>query len=319
MSFSLVSTGHNKKGVTMNQQNSSIKPTLGRLYTIILLTIIYGFCSAQDVIGFSVGYESFPATKLSGPNAPETLEMGSSSFQFGAAFPMSFKDGKILLMNSLKYKKVNLTYKNDADTLNSPERVSSIEYTAFMIDSLSQKWSLVVALTPGIASDFEGDISSDDFTMQAIFGFMRTYSEKFKLGIGLAYTREFGPSIPMPFVYVDWLINEKLKLNGIVPINLDLAYTVNERIDLGLAFTVSGNRYHGDPDIYNAENPQMEYSEGTLSPKMSIHIVPQWMHLNLEGGYAFYRNYDFLDGDKSAGSYELDPVTYFRISFVLGM
>jgi hypothetical protein len=289
------------------------------IHSILTIVIIASVCYTQEVIGFSVGYESFPLTTLSEPIDPSDFKIGTSSFQFGAAFPMSFKSGKILLMNNLNYKKVTFNTENEPSTGINIKNAYSIEYSAFMIDSLSQKWSMVLSIAPGLASDFEGDISSDDLTLQVIFGYIKTYSEKLKMGYGLAYMRDFGTPIALPFIYVDWMINEKLKLNGIIPTGLDLAYTYNEKIDMGLSFSITGNRYHGDPDIHGVENPQMEYSEGTLSPRISYHILPQLLHLNLEGGYAFYRNFEFLDGDQTIDSYDLDPVAYFRMSLVLGM
>lgn len=300
----------------------SIKPyTWHRniIKSILSVIIIVNLSLAQEVIGFSMGYESFPLTTLADPVDPSDFKIGTNSFQFGAAFPMSFKSGKILLMNNLNYKKVTFNTENEPPGGIDLKNAYSIEYSAFMIDSLSQKWSMILSIVPGLASDFEGDISSDDLTLQVIFGYLRNYSEKLNIGYGLAYMRDFGSPMAFPFIYVDWMINEKLKLSGIIPTGLDLAYTYNDKIDMGLSFTITGNRYHGDPDIYLADNPQMEYSEGTLSPRISYHIVPQWLHLNLEGGYAFYRNFEFMDGDQTVESYDLDPVAYFRMSLVLGM
>ena len=90
-------------------------------------------------------------------------------------------------------------------------------------------------------------------------------------------------------------------------------------IDLGFAFKVRGDRYHGDPDLFKlTKNPQMEYSEGTLSPFVKLHFT-QWLHLHIEGGFAAYRNFEFLDGDKKAESYDLKQTGYLRAGLVLGM
>ena len=61
---------------------------------------------------------------------------------------------------------------------------------------------------------------------------------------------------------------------------------------------------HGDPDKFGVDNPLMKYSEGTISPSVQIHFL-NWFHLNIEGGFAFYRNYEFFDGDEKAQSLDL--------------
>jgi hypothetical protein len=62
----------------------------------------------------------------------------------------------------------------------------------------------------------------------------------------------------------------------------------------------------------------MEYSEGTISPIAYLHIL-EWLHLNMEGGFAFYRNFEFLDGDDEKASYDLEQTGYLRAALVLGM
>lgn len=280
---------------------------------------------AQQVIGLSIGYDIFPSVKLA-DQVPgnEDFEIRTEIKSVGAAFPLMFQDGKILILNQLSYRHVAFHYKNlepdMANIANDLDRAISVNYTAFMLDSLSEKWILIAALTPGLASDFKADkITSDDLTLQAIFGFIRTYSKQLKLGFGLAYMRDFERPIPLPFIYFDWNNGDKLSASGIAPVDMTLSYKMNTKIDFMLGFKVYGDRHHGDPDIFtDVENPKLEYSEGTLSPRINFHLQ-QWLHISLEAGYAAYRNLEFLDGDKSAGSYDLERTGYSRINLVLGM
>jgi len=247
------------------------------------------------------------------------MEIQTSSWNTNAAFPLMFGNGKIIIYNNLAYQRVDFSYKNFPVDGAKIKQAHSIQFSSFMIDSLSEKWAFVLAVTPGLASDFEGDITMDDFTLQAVTGFIRRYSKTFQLGAGLAYVRDFGTPLPMPFIYLDWIISPKLHLGGLVPLDMALTYNFNKMIDLGFAFKVKGDRYHGDPDLFNpTKNPQMEYSEGTLSPFVRLHFT-QWLHLNIEGGFAAYRNFEFLDGDKKAESYDLKQTGYLRAGLVLGM
>jgi hypothetical protein len=177
---------------------------------------------------------------------------------------------------------------------------------------------MVAVLAPGVASDFAAEITGDDFTFQGIFGFIRGLGENFQVGAGLSYIREFGPPLPLPFIYFDWNDGSNLSANGILPTNLDVSYRLAPQIGLGLSLKFSGNRYHGDPRRYGVDNPQLEYSEGTVSPTAQFHFA-EWIHLNAEGGYAFYRNFRFLDGAEEAASYDMEGTMYARGGIVLGI
>ncbi|MEE8335866.1 MAG: DUF6268 family outer membrane beta-barrel protein [Candidatus Neomarinimicrobiota bacterium] len=290
---------------------------------LIFLFLLPGSLNAQQVIGLSTGYSFFPSVKIDVPEeyiGGEKVQTRISTV--GLAFPIAFKEGKILILNNLGYRRVDFEWENAPEntTASTLDRVISINYTMFMLDSLSEKWTMVAAITPGLASDFKADkVTSDDFTLQVIFGFIRKHSKNFQLGYGLAYMRDFGRPLPLPFIYFDWKKGEKLSAKGLVPVDMALYYKLHPKLDLGLAFRISGDRHHGDPDIYSGtDNPQLEYSEGTLSPSLNIHLLP-WLHLNLEGGYAPYRNFNFLDGDESAGDYDLEKTAYYRVNLILGM
>lgn len=302
--------------------NGTSKNTKNSLLLLVLCFLLIGVGNdllAQQAFGLSVGYEIFPYVKLTDPikEAPE-LEIQTSSWSVGAAFPLAFAKGKVLVLNYINYKRTDFSYRNFPPAGTEIEQAKSIEYTFFMIDSLSQKWKLVAVVTPGLASDFKADLSNDDFTFAAVFGFIRRMGRNFQLGFGLAYTPDFGEPLPLPFLYIDWKISSNLNANGIIPTNISLVYKLNPSIDLGVSLKVDGNRYHGDPDRYGVDNPLMKYSEGTVSPLIQLHLT-KWFHLNVEGGFAFYRNFEFFNGDEKVQSNDLKQTWYLRAGLVIGM
>jgi hypothetical protein len=292
------------------------------LISVVLTLVSIGTSNhvfAQQFFGLSFGYEYFPSVELVDPiPGAEDFKIEATSWNLGAAFPLAFSKGKILVMNQINYKRTDFSYQNFPAGGTDIDQIQEVEYTFFMIDSLSKKWKMVAVVTPGLASDFEGNVSSDDFTFGAVFGFIRQMSEKFQLGFGIAYMPDFGEPLPLPFLYIDWKIAPKLSVNGILPTNMILTYKLNPKIDLGMSLKVDGNRYHGNPDKFGVDNPLMIYSEGTISPMVQIHFL-KWLHLNLEGGFAFYRNFEFFDGDEKAQSLDLKQTGYLRTGLVLGL
>ena len=184
------------------------------------------------------------------------------------------------------------------------ERVHAISYTLFLIQTLSDKWQLVAVVTPGLASDFEGDLSTDDVSFTAVLGVKHTFSERFALGGGLAYERSFGEPLPLPFVLVEWAIAPRLALNALLPINATLRYSPWQTLDVGIFGELGGNLYHGDPDKYGVGNPLLNYSVASAGAEARVHVT-RWAHVTLKGGYAFHRRFEFSDGSDVAQSYDL--------------
>ena len=305
------------------------KKNIGKYFLYLILCFVFsgvgGLVYAQEAIGISVGYEFIPYTKFADPDPTipgmEDVKLQLNTIHIGVAFPLSFAEGKTLLRNQISYSRIGFNWENYASAMGPRiDQAHSIQYTAFLLQTLTERWTLVMVVTPGLASDFEGKISTDDITFDGVIGAMRAFGEKknFTLGSGLAYTRDFGTPIPFPFIYIDWDITSKLNANGLLPQYLDITYKLHPVIDIGILASVNGNRYHGDPDKFIADNPQMKYSLGTVGPKAQVHIT-KWLHINVEGGYTLLRNFEFWDGPDKVSSYDMERTYYLRASTVIGM
>jgi len=296
----------------------------------LLLVGVSGNAFAQmgQTFGISLKYDFLPYQPFADPEKgtfEEDVELQEHTFSVQLSFPLTFAEGKTLLLNHLNYQRTAFDFRNWDDVQGGEQidQVQSISYTAFLLQQLSEKWQLAAAVTPGLASDFEGvesfsDLSSDDVTFTAILGVIRKFNENFSLGAGVAYERDFGDPLPLPFIYFDWNIRPNLHATGILPQNLAISYTLHPMIDLGLLYQIDGNRYHGDPDKYGVDNPQMAYTIGTIGPTAQIHLT-KWFHLYVEGGYTFLRNFEFRDGDDEKRSLDTDQTVYLRTGILFGM
>lgn len=286
------------------------------------------FAQMGQTFGISLTYDFLPYQPFADPEKgtfEEDVELQDQTFGVQLSFPVAFAEGKTLLLNHLHYQRMAFDFRNWDDIRGGEQidQVQSISYTAFLLQQLSEKWQLAVAVTPGLASDFEGvesfsDLSSDDVTLTAMVGAIRKFNENFSFGAGIAYERDFGDPLPLPFLYFDWNIRPNLHASGIVPQNVALSYTLNPMIDLGLLFRIDGSRYHGDPDKYGVDNPQMAYTVGTIGPTAQIHLT-KWCHISVEGGYTFLRNFEFRDGDDEERSLDTDQTFYLKAGISLGM
>lgn len=309
----------------MDRVTGIIKWAFPHLVWCLVLVGITAGVSAQQMIGISAEYGLFPYRHLASPEVgtfEEDLEIELTTLDLRASFPLVFAEGRTLVLNSIEYGRLGVDFRNwDEEEGGDPDEkdtVHSVKFTTFIMHRLSQRWRLIGVATPGLASDFKADVSGDDFTFEAVLGLIRQVGENFSLGFGAAYIRDFGEPLPLPFLAFEWQIAPSVQAKGLLPTNLEVSYKWSPKVDLGLAVKITGNRYHGDPDTWNADNPQMKHTIASAGPMAQIHFS-KWLHLNLEGGYVFVHNFEFFDSDDLDSSLDMEQVGYVRAGFQVGM
>jgi len=291
---------------------------------ILLVSLLLGMNNAgcaQPGPSFSVSYDFFPYENFDNPDtaALDDAEVQVTALNLAASYPFVFSQGRTVLVNELSYQRREFEYKNWAAELEKPDvkLAHAVRYTLTLRRVLSPKWYTLALATPGLASDFEGDISGDDFTYEAAVVFVRQFSQRWSLGFGAALTNQFGETLPFPLLVFEWNNGSNLKASGIIPTSLELWYLPNPKVELGLVVGGDGNRYHGDPDIYDVDNPLFRYSVVTIGPSARIHLSKA-VHLKVEGGFVPYHLFEFYDGDNKASDYSLKPSGYLSAGIQIG-
>jgi len=292
---------------------------------IVMCLLLFGITNAiyaQPGPSFSVSYDFFPYQNFDDPDMAllDEVEVQVTALNLAASYPFVFSLGRTVLVNEISYQLREIDYKNWNFELGKEpniKRLHAVKYTLTLRHVLSQKWYMLALTTPGLASDFEADVSSDDFTFEAAVVFVRQFSERWALGFGAAYSNQFGEPLPLPVLAFEWNNGSNLRANGIVPVNLEFWYLPNPKLELGLVVRGDGNRYHGDPDIYGVDNPQARYSALTLGPSARIHLSKA-LHLNVEGGFIPFHRFEFYDGDEKDSNYSLKPGGYLRAGIQIG-
>ncbi len=286
---------------------------------VVLLVLVAGGGLSAQALGVWGKYTYFPPSRFSDSDAPQGVELQVSSWQTGAAFPLSFGGGRTLILNSVTYEEVTIGYDDPSGVIATPiNRTHSVTYTLFLIEKLSEKWQLVAVATPGIASDLEGKLSGNDVSFTGVLGAKHDFSDRFSLGAGVAYTRDFGDAIPLPFVLVKWAISPRLALDALLPMNATLLYSPSKTFDVGVFGEVGGNLYHGDPDKFGVGNPLLKYSVTTAGPLVQVHVTP-WAQLTLKGGATFVRRFEFFDGSEETSSLNLEQSWFVQGGLQIGM
>jgi hypothetical protein len=295
-----------------------------RSRAVMLALVMAVFASrlqAQPMMmGISGGYTYYPYSEFADPDTPfeRSLKLQIDVWKAGAAFPLVFAGGKTTVINSVEFEVVNVDYENWGTAPGRIDQMRSISYTLFLVQQVAENWQIIAAVTPGLASDFEGNLSTDDIALTAILGAKHDFSERFSLGGGVAYQRDFGDPLPLPFVLVTWRASPRVIIDALLPISATVVYTPVEMLGVGLFAEVGGNRYHGDPDRFGVDNPQLKYSVAAAGPMVQWHLA-RWARLTVKSGYTFMRRFEFFDGGDKANSLNLKDAWFVQGGLALGM
>ncbi len=290
----------------------------------LLLFIGLAQLQAQSGPTFSASYEAYPYSRIADPDTSagsaylDTSQIKVSGLNITAAYPLVFSAGRTVLVNELSYRNVVLDYRGFLPGDVNPETMHAIEYNATITHGLSQKWTLMGIVTPGIASDFEASIGRDDLTFQAVVVFIRTYSENLQIGYGAAWSNTFGQPFPLPVLALRWNNGSNLRISSILPTNFEAWYAPTQRLELGFQLSVDGNRYHGDPARYLVDNPLLSYSVGTFGPAINFHISPGTT-LGISAGRTFTRRFEFFDGGDDVQDISLENSNFVKVQLQVGL
>ena len=166
--------------------------------------------------------------------------------------------------------------------LNLPEKVH--HYYGFILPlsylkQLNKNWSLLVTAIARVND------SAIHFTMRRqaggalIFNYKQNSQLTFKGGA--YFNREFFGSFFMPLAGIDWQINSKDALFGMLPGNLTYQHKVSQYLAYGFTFRAQTNSY-------NRSGSYMRIDENQLGAFMDIYLRKQIV-LNMEAGHSLFR------------------------------
>ncbi len=279
-----------------------------KLYLIAILTLVSISVKSQEY------FELASFQYLYSPNNKSDFldnKTDYSNFKGSLNLPIVINDNNTLILGffgqaaKLKNSSPVLTNYNMYNT--------TLNLTWFK--KVSGKNSFFLTFAPQIASDFI-DITNKDFRFNSCFGYINTRNENFKMLYFLQYQHEFNGPTFFPLVGFDWKINEKFKLNTLLPAILDFKYLPTQKIGLG---------FYADADITtyrlsetNNNNSYMEASRAGISIYTEYAVIESIV-LRLSGGYSinrYFREYEqnvkykfIISGTKFGNAYIFPPLS----------
>lgn len=198
---------------------------------LILFIVLVTDMAAQpfaDILGFN--YQTFSS------NYQDSVKWKNKTDDYFLNFflPKQFKNGNTFLLR-LNSEMLCSTITPDSAHSN---RLSSVSMPVGMkLVSKNKKWETVVLVIPKIASDFKDAVDGYDFQYGGIFLEHFVPNEKIKIKAGLYYNREAFGNLFVPLVGLDWKVNSRINLYGILPTNYKVEFNiVKNKLYTGLSF-----------------------------------------------------------------------------------
>ncbi len=256
---------------------------------------MHSFLQAQsslDMATFSgrIGF----AQQAGEPIAGNSTEYGALA---NIKIPVVFSN-KLIWYNELSY--VYSYVYNQADlpiSIANPLQLHGLILQTGVIKSLGESTKIQLLLAPRFMSDgYRPNYQNVQWGAMALFE--KKYKESLTMRYGFLYnTEEFGPSLT-PLVYVNWQINEKWSMVGLVPITFKLSYQVHRNLVVGFSHFALITSYRLGHPNYQDDYIERSSIDLTLFARHRL-----WGNLHIEGrmGMAVDRYYEQYSRDQQLG------------------
>jgi len=208
-----------------------------------------------------------------------------SYFSVGASAPIQFKKKSITLIFSPTYEKWNVSMTKDT-------RVEGIIMPLSFLKQFSgEKFSILATVISRWNRELNYDIGNSQQWGGFVLGsFKKKANVTYKLG--LYYNHEFFGEFFVPLLGIDWKINEKNNLFGVLPGNMVYEHRVSRVFYYGAAFRTFTNSYRlhqTDPCIGDCDAKRyMRIDENQLGFFADYYFTKRIV-LNIEAGHSIFR------------------------------
>jgi Domain of unknown function (DUF6268) len=223
--------------------------------------------------------------------------------------PIIFKDSSILLFNPIWEERWLKPYEV-SNRQHYRGLISWVSYTK----RFGTKWETMLAFIPRFNGEPEVQFKEGfQAGVVLLFSYKTRPGLTFKFG-GYYNTEFFGPFF-WPLLGIDWKINSKQRLFGILPSYATYEYRISKKLSWGGNFRTYTNSYK----VYNPPGQSVNadytrFNDNQVGAYMDFYLTPKIV-ANVEGGYSIMRRIE------SGTSKDAEPFiisehdgAYFRLS-----
>jgi len=197
-------------------------------------------------------------------------------FFIGSDIPLKFKSGAVLLISPF-FESWNIDSGNNKTYL---PIISSIALPVGIFFPVDKKWSLNI--TPIARINGEDINPNNSFQIGGIVFASYKRKEKQKFRLGVYVNNDFFGVFVIPLAGVDWRIDEKNYLFGLLPGRLTFEHKLNTYLYMGATFRAITNSYRLNNGNY------LRIDDNQLSAYLDFYPA-RHVEVTLEPGYGIFR------------------------------
>ncbi|MBA3972093.1 MAG: hypothetical protein H0X46_08110 [Bacteroidetes bacterium] len=231
-----------------------------------------------DIVNFS--YQTFSSEYKDSSNWKNKTD----NYFLNFFVPKVFKSGNTFLVR-VNSEMLNSTITPDSSYSSS---LASISMPIGMkLVSKNKKWETILLAVPKIASDFKDEIDEHDLQYGGIFLQHYIPSDRLKFKAGLYYNREAFGDFFVPLVGVDWKVNSRINMYGILPTNYKVEFNIlKDKLYTGLNLKYFTRSFRlSEKNKYD----YVRYNEAQVKLFVDYFVVPKVL-VFAEVGYSFGEN-----------------------------
>lgn len=258
-----------------------------KVFIIFLITALFNRLNAQPYIDVArVNYTRNPVDGINDKKNP----LRSDIFNANITLPIELKKGgDVILLNPYFDQNNGTIAGRDYNVVNHG-------LNAGFLKKVGKDWSVLSAIMLRRNKEAGKKISNiEQYGGTVVIGWQKTSTLNLKLGI--YFNKEYFRSIFIPLAGIDWQIDSRNKLFGIMPSNLTFEQTLNKRFAWGANFRATTNTYllsTPDPCATGdcSRKNYLRINDNQLGLFLDTYISPRLVFVT-ESGYTILRKYRF--------------------------
>nr|WP_315247121.1 hypothetical protein [uncultured Flavobacterium sp.] len=257
------------------------------LSLIVLFSLSGKAQEAKDF--FSLSYSSAIESKIKN----DSTRMSFSSLETNLITPTINIGKRTKINNMFSYKFSEFDFKNKTDHYT---QLSDIQYLLLIRHQINTRYSLIILPQFIIRSDFENSFGSHDIfpAVAAIFMNSLKRNDRFKLGYGISYSRDFLKNTITPLFAISY-DSEKIHFNALLPNNIQLIITPNKVWEYGMVINLETAIYNSPSNIdFNAKYIRTFGVPVLFNTSRNISGM---LWINAKAGMNIVKEYEVLDAD----------------------
>lgn len=264
----------------------------------------------------SAGYEYYPyATSKQTSINPGGEDTAFQSFKATLQVPIKLSNRTVFLPG-FRYSVLDVIPREAGDTNGQVDALHAMMLRAGIYHQFNDTWAIYAAVSGGLASDFAGDLSSQDLVFAGQLIGMWTIVPEFTLGLGIGYDRRTGTVSPLPLIALDWQPSEVFMIRGVVPESLAARYRAAKWLTLSVEGALEGERYHLSERLGEDE---AEVASSMIKAGLGATVHwNAWCHTRLYGGAAMARRFEVYVEDESQGDLKVEAGPFAGLELVVG-